>query len=147
MKEYDNNISTEYEKNLKEMHNVLTDRCSRYMTKCNELENVIKNQDAMKELKASNLVFMFEKWKLRSKLLKIMRTVKGETPFESIEIIKLCREIIKPKKGDISIMHENTYRSKKNDEKLEAIKLENQKIRIHANSYINKFNYSQVIIQ
>ena len=56
----------------------------------------------MKELKASNLVFFFEKWKLRSKLLKIMRTIKGETPFASIEILKVCREIIKPKKGDLS---------------------------------------------
>ena len=72
---------------------------------------------------------------------------KGETPLKSIEILKLCREIIKPKKGDVSLMHENIYRSKKNDEKYEAIVLENQNIRIHANSYINKFNYSQVIIQ
>lgn len=49
---------------------------------------------------------------------------------------------MKPKKGDISLMHENNHRAKKNDLKMEAIYIENQKIRINANSYINKYNYS-----
>lgn len=54
---------------------------------------------------------------------------------------------MKPKKGDISLMHENNHRAKKNDLKCEEIYLDNQKIRINANSYINKFNFSQVIVQ
>ena len=52
MNEYDKKMTNTYEENLRKMHHVLTERCQRYMTKNNELENVIYNDLAMKELKA-----------------------------------------------------------------------------------------------
>jgi hypothetical protein len=65
MKEYDHKLTCSYEENLKKMHHVLTDRCQRYMTKCEELEKIVQDNVAVKELKAMNLTHFFEKWKLR----------------------------------------------------------------------------------
>ena len=116
------------------------------MSKCNELEVALSENVLVKEMRHANKQMMFDKWKMRVKMYKMLQLQKSGDAGNNERIRKLCADVLKPKRGDISIMHENTNKMRKNDEKYESIYLENQDIRINANSYINKFNYSQVII-
>ena len=52
MKNYENNQNKIYQENLKKMYGSLMDKCQKYMMKINELEDMIKNNEATKELKA-----------------------------------------------------------------------------------------------
>lgn len=51
-----------------------------------------------------------------------------------------------PKRGDIALVHDMQQKLQRAEQKREEMHLENQDIRITANNYINKFNFSQVII-